>query len=198
MLQRQINASNVMEVDDMARLMNVEEMAEHLRLTKRTIYRLLKKGNIPAVKVGHKWRFDKDAIDKWLQPETERVKLRILVVDDDPIIGLLFREALNTLGHTVVTANTSAEGLGYVERLSFDLIFLDLKMPEMDGAELLRRIKIIKPDVPVTIITGYPDSEIMVRAMEQGPLSVMKKPFGLSDIAAAVDYAMGVILSSRR
>ena len=194
MLQRQINASNVMGVDNMARLMNVEELAEHLRLTKRTIYRLLKKGNIPAVKVGHKWRFNKEVIDKWLQPNTVGVKLRILVTDDDPIIGLLFREALETLGHTVVTADTSAEGLEYVERLDFGLIFLDLKMPEMDGAELLRRIKTVRPEVPVTIITGYPDSEIMVRAMEQGPFSVMKKPFGVSDIVAAVDHAKGAIL----
>ena len=126
------------------------------------------------------------------------MKLRILVVDDDPVIGLLFREALETLGHAVVTAGTGAEGLEYVERLDFGLIFLDLKMPEMDGAELLRRIKIIRPDVPVTIITGYPDSEIMVRAMEQGPLSVMKKPFGISHIVAAIDYTMGAILSNRR
>jgi len=198
MLQRQINASNVMEVVDMAQLMDVEELAEYVRLTKRTIYRLIKKGTIPAVQVGHKWRFNKEAIDKWLQPETKAVKLRILVVDDDPIIGLLFREALETLGHAVVTADTSADGLEYVERLDFGLIFLDLKMPEMDGAELLRRIKNISPEVPVTIITGYPDSEIMMRALEQGPFSVMKKPFGISDIVAAVDYAKGAILSKYR
>ena len=182
----------------MAHLMTVEELAEHLRLTKRTIYRLLKKGNIPAVKVGHEWRFDKEAIDKWLQPETGAVKLRILVVDDDPIIGLIFREALEALGNTVVTADTSADGLEYVERLNFGLIFLDLKMPEMDGAELLHRIKNIRPEVPVTIITGYPDSEIMVRALEQGPFNVMKKPFSISDIVAAVDYAKGVILPEHR
>ena len=182
----------------MAQLMDVEELAEYVRLTKRTIYRLIKKGTIPAVQVGHKWRFNKEAIDKWLQPETKAVKLRILVVDDDPIIGLLFREALETLGHAVVTADTSADGLEYVERLDFGLIFLDLKMPEMDGAELLRRIKNISPEVPVTIITGYPDSEIMMRALEQGPFSVMKKPLGISDIVAAVDYAKGAILSKHR
>ena len=182
----------------MAYLMNVEELAEHLRLTKRTIYRLLKKDNIPAVKVGHEWRFNKEAIDEWLQPETGAAKLRILVVDDDPIIGLIFREALETLGHAVVTADTSADGLEYVERLNFGLIFLDLKMPEMDGAELLRRIKKIKPEVPVTIITGYPDGEIMVRALEQGPFNVMKKPFSISDIITAVDYAKGAILPKHR
>ncbi|MCK4354257.1 MAG: helix-turn-helix domain-containing protein, partial [Dehalococcoidia bacterium] len=76
----------------MAQLMTVEELAEYLRITKRTIYRLLKKGNIPAVKVGHKWRFDKETIDNWLHPKMESEKVRILVIDDDPVIGLLFKE----------------------------------------------------------------------------------------------------------
>ena len=177
-------------------LMTVEELANYLRLTRRTIYRLLKQDNIPAVKVGHKWRFDKKVIDKWLQRENQGAKSRILVVDDDPTIGLLFKEALGRLGHTVVTATASAEGLEYVERLDFDLIFLDLKMPKMDGAELLRRIRGIKPEVPVTIITGYPDSDIMARALEQGHFGVMKKPFGISDIVAGVNHAKGVMIST--
>ena len=181
----------------MAHLMTVEELAEHLRLTKRTIYRLLKKGNIPAVKVGHEWRFNKEAIDKWLQPETGAVKLRILVVDDDPIIGLIFREALEALGHTVVTADTSADGLEYVERLNFGLIFLDLKMPEIDGAELLRQIKAVNPKLPVTIITGYPDSDMMARALAQGPLGVMNKPFDESDIVTAVNNFLGITQGGR-
>jgi len=170
----------------MSQLMTVEELAEYLRVTKRTIYRLLKKRNIPAVKVGHKWRFDKTTIDNWLRPEMETEKIRILVIDDDPVIGLLFKEALEESGHIIVTASTSAEGLEYVEQLSFDLIFLDLKMPKMDGAEVFRRIRNIKPGIPVTIITGYPDSEMMDRALAQGPFSVMKKPFGSSDIIASI------------
>ena len=172
-------------------LMTIEELGEHLRVTKRTIYRMLKRGAIPALKVGSKWRFDREAIDKWLQQQAKGTRLRILVVDDDPVIGHLFKEALEGAGHTVVTAGSGAEGLQYVERLSLDLIFLDLKMPEIDSAELLRRIRKLKPDMPVTIVTGYPDSEIMTRALEQGPLTVMKKPFGVSDILAAVNHARG-------
>jgi len=76
-----------------------------------------------------------------------------------------------------------------VEQLDFDLIFLDLKMPKMDGAELFARIKKIKPQIPVTIITGYPDSEIMDRALQQGPFNVMKKPFGTLSVITAVNQA---------
>jgi len=172
----------------MTELMTVEELARHLRVTNRTIYRLLKKGEIPALKVGHKWRFDKDAIDGWLQPEPEEKELRILVIDDDPVIGLLFKEVLERLGHSVVTTASSAQGLEFAQRLNFDQIFLDLKMPKMDGARLLGLIKNTKPEVPVTIITGYPDGGLMGRALEQGPFSVMKKPFSPADIAAAIKY----------
>ena len=170
-------------------LMTIEELGEHLRVTKRTIYRMLKQGTIPALKVGHKWRFDRETIDKWLQQQAKGARLRILVVDDDPVVGHLFKEALEGAGHIVVTAGSGAKGLQYVKQLDFDLIFLDLKMPEIDGAELLRRIRKLRPGVPVTIVTGYPDSEIMMRALKQGPFTVMRKPFGAPDITAAVNHA---------
>jgi len=171
----------------MGKLITVEELAQRLRLTKRTIYRLLSKGDIPAIKVGHKWRSDEEVINAWLHPEIRGDGKRILVIDDDPVIGILFKEALGKRGYTVVTAGNGAEGLEYVNRLGFGLIFLDLKMPKMDGAEILRRIRNVKPQVPVTIMTGYPDSDIMNRALQQGHFSVMKKPFSTADIVAAVN-----------
>ena len=84
-------------------------------------------------------------------------------------------------------AEASSEGLELVKQRNFDLIFLDLKMPGMDGAELFRQIRMIKPELPVTIITGYPDSDMMARALAQGPFGVMNKPFGESEIISAVD-----------
>lgn len=170
----------------MTNLMTVEETADYLRVTKKTIYRLLEKNHIPATKVGHQWRLDKGAIDKWLCQNMEGTKARILVIDDDQLILALLKEILEKQGHTVITADTSTEGVRCVKQLDFDLVFLDLKMPVMDGAEVLRQMRSIKPDLPVTIITGYPDSEILQRALEQGPFGVMTKPFGHSDIIAAV------------
>ena len=170
----------------MPELMTVEELGHYLRFAKKTIYRLLKQGSIPAIKIGNKWRFDKDAIDNWLRQGMERVKSRILVIDDDELIRSLFKQTLEEQGHTVVTAGTGAEGLEYVKRWEFDLVFLDLKLPGMDGAELLREIKSTRPKLAVAIITGYPGSEMMERALKQGPLGVMNKPFDSSDIINAV------------
>jgi len=76
---------------------------------------LPKSGNIPAVKIGHKWRFDSDEIDRWLHPELKGAKLRILVIEDDEIIGQLFKETVREMGHTILGTSTSAEGLEYVE-----------------------------------------------------------------------------------
>ena len=171
----------------MPELMTVEELGQYLRFTKKTIYSLLKQGSIPAVKIGNKWRFDKAVIDSWLHHTMEGARARILVVDDDEIIRSLVKETLEEEGHTVIAAGTSVEGLDCVKRWDFDLVFLDLKMPDMDGAELLKQLRNINPRLPVTIITGYPGSEMMERAFKQGPLGVMEKPFDASDIIVAVN-----------
>ncbi len=171
----------------MPELMTVEELGQYLRFTKKTIYRLLRQGSIPATKIGNKWRFDKEVIDKWLHHNMERVRAHILVIDDDDLIRSLFKETLEEQGHTVITADTTARGIACVIQRDFDLIFLDLKMPGTDGAEILREMRGVKHRLPVVIITGYPDGEMMDRAMKQGPLGIMLKPFDDSDIISAVN-----------
>ena len=169
-------------------MMTLQEVAEYLRVTTKTVYRLLEKDNIPATKVGRQWRFDKSLIDAWLhQKPSEKKAANILVIDDDETICALFKDNLVESGHTVATANEPLRGLDLIKSSDFDLVFLDLKMPGMDGAELLRQIRFAKPTLPVTVITGYPDSELMMRALVYGPLGVMSKPFRGSDILAAVD-----------
>jgi len=170
----------------MTGLMTVQEVSDYLRVTKKTIYRLLRRGKIPATKVGKQWRFDKAAIDEWLRQGSAPATANILVIDDEESIRLLFKETLEELGHRVVVADNGFKGLELVKKQDFDLVFLDLKMPGMVGDELFGRIKAIKPRLPVTIITGYPDSGMMKRAMAQGPFGVMGKPFDASDIVTAV------------
>lgn len=111
---------------------------------------------------------------------------RILVVDDEPAVGQLFKETLRLHDYRVTTISDSREALEVMTNTRFDLIFLDLKMPGVDGSQLLQRIKEKDNHARVAIITGYPESELMDRAMEHGPLLVMKKPFGSGDILNAV------------
>ncbi len=170
----------------MAALITLEEVADYLRVTKTTIYRLLEKRGIPATKVGHQWRFDKGSIDTWLRQNSAEKAANILVIDDDESICSLFRDTLEEAGHTVTTVVESSEGLELVKSRDYDLVFLDLMMPGMDGVETFRQIRVTKPELPVTIITGYPDSDLMMNALTYGPLGVMKKTFSSSDILTAV------------
>lgn len=171
----------------MPELMTIEELEKYLRFTRKTIYKLLKDGEIPAIKIGNKWRFDKEEIDGWLRQSSNGNKKRILVIDDEEMMLDIFKETLEEAGHIVQTASNGTEGIACVTRLDFDLIFLDLKLPGIDGAETLREMRNVKKKLPVIIITGYPDSELMEQAIKQGPLAVISKPFNDIDIINAVN-----------
>jgi excisionase family DNA binding protein len=168
-------------------LLTLEELAQYLRVTRKTIYRLLENGRIPAKKVGHQWRFEKADIDTWLQKSTKKKAVNVLVIDDYEDICSLFRGALEGSGISVTTVNDSIKGLELIKTRDFSLVFIDLKMPGMDGAELFKNIKEFKPELPVTIITGFSDSELMMKALTYGPLGVMNKPFSASDIIIAIN-----------
>jgi len=167
--------------------MTVQELADYLRITSKTVYRLLERGKIPATRVGHLWRFDKSAIDTWLHTFATTVTADILVIDDEDDICALFKDTLEDTGYTVTTVQESLKGLEAVKNHDYDLVFLDLKLPGMDGAELFKHIRMNKPELPVTIITGYPVSELMMNALAGGPFSIMKKPFTAGDILTAVN-----------
>jgi excisionase family DNA binding protein len=176
----------------MANLMTIEEIAAYLRVGKKTIYRLLKRGKIPATKVGRQWRFNKASIDEWLRKKPAGTGANILVVDDEEVVRSLFKNTLEELSHKVVAAKTGLEALELLKQQDFAMVFLDLKMPGMDGAEFFRQIKVTKPQLPVIIITGYPNSDTMARALAQAPFGIMNKPFNESDIITAVNTFLHV------
>ena len=124
--------------------------------------------SLQPIRIGNRLRFDKP--------------VHILVVDDEPVIGQLFKASLNEHIYQVTTTLSSLEALELVGNRHFALIFIDLLMPELDGAELFRRIRQMDKNIPVAIITGYPDSDLMRRAMKCGPFTVMQKPFSSDDI----------------
>lgn len=170
----------------MSELLTIKEAASYLRMNPLTVYRLASKGKVPAVKVGRHWRVHRDALEAWLRPELPRRIPFIMVVDDEEAIGRLFRGTLDEGEYQVVLANNGEEALTAMKMSGFDLIFLDLKMPGMNGAETFRRIREVDSRVPVVIITGYPDSDLMAGALGIGPIGVMMKPFGPQEIQQVV------------
>jgi len=178
----------------MAKLLSTKELAEYLNVTPLTVRRKALTGEIPSVKIGNLLRFDKKKIDRLLAEKSSRRPVQILVVDDEPLVGELFKDSLNELGYQVTTTLSSIEALELLKTKHYDLVFLDLLIPELDGAELFSHIRQMDRKIPVAIITGYPDSDMMSRAMEYGPFTVLKKPFTSDDILDTVHiFVEGVI-----
>jgi excisionase family DNA binding protein len=182
-----LGPENRIEEAQVPRLMTLEEVADYLHVTKKTIYRLLEKRDIPATKIGRQWRFDKTSIDSWLSRNSTGTTINILVIDDDETICSLFKDTLEEAGHKVTVTSDSSKGLELAKNIKYDMVFLDLKMPGINGTELFKQIRVTKPELPVTIITGYPESALMMTALTYGPFGIMKKPFKSSDVLAAVN-----------
>ena len=92
------------------------------------------------------------------------------------------QKIITSQGHDVVTTQNGLDAMRMIEDLSFDLVFLDLMLPDINGLEVLKEIKKTKSHLPVVLVTGYPDSEAMNQALELGPVSVLKKPFNRQQI----------------
>lgn len=109
--------------------------------------------------------------------EVENPKARILCVDDESVILDSFRRILVLDGYCVDTVETGKEALGLIQTHSYDFVFTDLKMPEMDGLEVTKAVKHLRPDIDVVIITGYATVETAVECMKFGAMDYVQKPF---------------------
>ena len=176
----------------MDKLLSSRELGEYLNLRQVTVRRKAARGEIPATRIGHHFRFDKSEIDVWLQQNRPGKQLQILVVDDDPEIGQLISDIMTKSSCQVTVALSSPEALNLIGDKHFDMLFLDLILPGMDGIEAFKRIREENQNIPVAIITGYPDSDLMDQALKYGPLTVIKKPFSHSNILAVVDSFLHV------
>src|SRR5437764_8293999 len=152
--------------------LTTEEVLAYLQVNLRTVYRLIKAGKIPAVRVGRQWRFRKTDIDGWLDSQRPRLsgravappparvmpisgRPRVLVVDDEASIRDLLSKTLALAEYDV---DVSPDGRSALERMRmypYDLLIADLKMPGMDGLTVIREAKRYKADLPVIIITGF-------------------------------------------
>ena len=110
---------------------------------------------------------------------------KILVVDDQEPAREMLREFVeNELGYTCQTAENGIQALDLIERHSFALVISDVRMPEMDGVELLKRVKKINPDQSVIIVTAFGDKYSFVDMVEAGASDFILKPFDLGELRA--------------
>jgi len=113
--------------------------------------------------------------------------MKILLVDDEEMVRKPFEKILAGSGHEVIPAGDGVEALEIFADRPVDLIITDLRMPRMDGLELLRRVKVLKPDQDLIIVTGYAEMDSTVEALRQGAANYLIKPVRLEELAIAVD-----------
>jgi excisionase family DNA binding protein len=170
----------------MHNLLTVKETAKYLRIPLPTVYYLVQRGQLPAIQIGGRWRIKKNALDKDILKEEKSGQPTVLVVDDDESLQNLFKLFLKKIGFSRVVVGTVREAIAALEKQRFDLVFLDLKLPDGPADDVYDFVKREQPDCPVIIITGYPDSEMLDRILAKGPITVLKKPLKTEQLQQTV------------
>ncbi len=189
--------------------LTTEEVLEYLQVNLRTVYRLIKAGKIPAVRVGRQWRFRKRDIDAWLDSQRPRGgrpspaaaavprsdgadgRPRILVVDDEASIRDLLSKTLALAEYDVDVSPDGRSALDRMRMHPYDLLIVDLKMPGIDGLAVIREAKRYKTDLPVIIITGFSTEAAAIEAVNLGVAGYLTKPFRVPQVLAAAAKALG-------
>jgi DNA-binding NtrC family response regulator len=117
--------------------------------------------------------------------------IKILIIDDEEIIRISCERALQVSGFATGVAAGGREGIEMLEKEKYDVVLLDLKMPDIDGMEVLHRIKTSWPDVKVIMISGYSTVDTAVNALRQGAVNFIQKPFSPDTIISAINEVTG-------
>jgi excisionase family DNA binding protein len=192
--------------------LTTEEVLEYLQVNLRTVYRLIKAGKIPAVRVGRQWRFRKRDIDGWLdsqrggrgarptapvpaaaslRPAGAPARPRVLVVDDEASIRDLLAKTLALAEYDVDVAPDGRAALDRMRMYPYDLLIADLKMPGMDGLAVIREAKRYKTDLPVIVITGFSTESSAIEAINLGVSGYLTKPFRVPEVLKQAEKALG-------
>jgi DNA-binding NtrC family response regulator len=120
-------------------------------------------------------------------------KLRVLVLDDEPIVCKRLQPALEKLGFAVDTFTQSVEAMHQVQQSAYDIVITDLKMKEVDGMRFLEEVKKQRPETEVIVITGFATMETAKQSFQKGVFDFIAKPFKLSEIQDVVTRAAAKI-----
>ena len=177
-------------------LLTVKETSEYLRISLPTVYYLVQRGKIPAIQIGCRWRIKRSSLDRDILRQDKQGQPTVLVVDDDPVLQDLFQRFLKKIGFSRVVVGSAKEAIRCLRKQKFDLMFLDLQLPDAPGDQVYQIAKQVDPELKVIVITGYPDSEILDRILQVCPVTVLKKPLKIEQLYQTVKI-LGHNLPSR-
>lgn len=119
-----------------------------------------------------------------------KVLPHILLLEDEPNVAKGLKMVMGEKGYNVDLATTGQAALDAFWAGRFDLLIADLRLPDMDGMEVVERVKEKRPETPVVIITGYPSVSSAVKALKAGATDYLRKPFTEEEFISAVDVAL--------
>jgi len=175
------------------RPLSTGEVARLLHVTPVAVLGWIRAGKLKAYRVpGGRYRIARAEFRRFLADNQIPITIdtaspkRILVVDDEATVRHAFEAYLQAKGYEVVLAAGGREALRLLRRENFDLVFLDILLPDVGGASLLKTIKRRDPEAVVILITGYPSHEETLAALESGPAMLLPKPIKIADIEAVL------------
>ncbi len=123
--------------------------------------------------------------------ERERKRKSVLAIDDEQIVRISCERVLRIAGYDIDTSADGQSALKMIDEKKYDLILTDLKMPGMDGIEVMSEIKKRLPGTRVIVVTGYSTLDTAVKAIKMGAHNYIEKPFSPETLLAAVRDALG-------
>lgn len=189
--------------------LTVEEVLEYLQVNSRTVYRLIKAGKLPAIRVGRQWRFRRRDLDAWLDrepagravdteisrrhlPGADRERPRVLVVDDEESIRDQLMKMLATEDYQVDAVPDGPTAIERMRLKPYDLLVTDLRLPGIDGLALVREMKRLRSDLAVIVVTGYSTESAAIEALNLGVAGYLTKPFRMRQVLNKAAAALGL------
>lgn len=176
-------------------LITVKEAANYLRIPVPTVYYLVQRGQLPAVQIGGRWRIKKDEIDTQIlgkattdtgnASSSEKAAIhhpQVLIVDDESMIHQLIKDVLSEEKCSIDSALNGQEAMDKVSAKKYDLVFLDMVLPEMSGDQIYEYISKTQPQLMVVIITAFVDNKILDRVLASGPITILPKPIDIHQL----------------
>ena len=111
----------------------------------------------------------------------------VLIVDDNVDLCTTLSFILKDIGYVTFTANDGHRAIAHVTERAFDMILMDIKMPTMNGVETLRRIRMIRSDAAVVMMTAYTRDDLVQEALKEGAIDVVYKPFDVDKMLSLIE-----------
>jgi excisionase family DNA binding protein len=177
--------------NESVKMLTTSEVADRLNVHPNTVRQWCRQGRLKAYRLGSRGdrRFKTTDIDSLLMVEISQETV-VLIVDDDDEVRTLLCDIVTDNGCRAIEAASGEQALEQLEQHIFDLIFVDLMLPGLNGVEILSKIKSMDRKPIITVITGHGDTSIAKKAECMGPTFFIRKPFDTNDISSILDLTM--------